>query len=72
MSHNSEHCITHLKHPDLTDHGLGVDLTHVVTRVIPLHVPDVQLPSVDSVMRHRHPGVVGHHVVVDGQDSLAV
>ena len=42
--------MTHLKHPDLADHGLGVDLTHVVARVIPLHVPDVQLPSVDPVV----------------------
>ena len=42
--------MTHLKHPDLADHGLGVDLTHVVAGVIPLHVPDVQLPSVDPVV----------------------
>ena len=42
--------ITHLKHPDLADHGLSVYLTHVVARVIPLHVPDVQLPSIDPVV----------------------
>ena len=76
LSHNFESCpvlhITHLEHPDLADHGLSVDLAHVVARVIPLHVPDVQLPGVDPVMRHGHPGVVGHHVVVDSQDSLAV
>ena len=42
--------ITYLKHPDLADHGLSVYLTHVVARVIPLHVPDVQLPSIDPVV----------------------
>ena len=41
---------THLEHPDLADHGLSVYLTHVVARVIPLHVPDVQLPGVDPVV----------------------
>ena len=62
----------YLEHPDLADHGLGVDLTHVVARVIPLHVPDVELPRVDPIVGDGHPGVVGHHVVVDGQDGLAV
>ena len=32
----------------------------------------MKLPSVVTIVRHRHPGVVGHHVVVDGQDGLAV
>ena len=42
--------ITYLKHPDLADHGLSVYLTHVVARVIPLHIPDVQLPSIYPVV----------------------
>ena len=41
---------THLEHPDLADHGLRVYLTHVVARVIPLYVPDVQFPGVDPVV----------------------
>ena len=32
----------------------------------------MKLPSVVPIVRDRHPGVVGHHVVVYGQDSLAV
>ena len=46
---------TDLEHAYLTDHGLRVDLAHVVTGVVPLHVGDVQLPGVVSVVTNRHP-----------------
>ena len=62
----------HLQHPDLADHGLRVDLAHVVAAVVALHVLDVQLPGVVAVVGDGHAGVVGHHVVVDRQDRLAV
>ena len=62
----------HLQHPDLADHGLRVDLTHVVAAVVALHVLDVQLPGVVAVVGDGHAGVVGHHVVVDREDRLAV
>ena len=32
----------------------------------------MELPGVVPIVRDRHPGVVGDHVVVYGQDSLAV
>ena len=64
--------LDHLQHADLADHGLGVDLAHVVARVIALDVLDVQLPGVVAVVGHGHTGVIGHHVVVDGQDGLTV
>ena len=46
---------TDLEHAYLTDHGLRVDLAHVVTRVVPLNVRDMQLPGVVSVVANRHP-----------------
>ena len=33
--------LNYLQHPDLTDHRLRVDLTHVVPGVISLHVGDM-------------------------------
>ena len=32
----------------------------------------MKFPGVVTIVRDRHPGVVGHHVIVYGQDSLAV
>ena len=37
-----------------------------------ISAPDMKFPGVVAVVRDRHPGVVGHHVVVDGEDGLAV
>ena len=64
--------LNHLQHANLADHGLCVDLAHVVARVITLDIPDVQLPGVVPIVRHSHPWVVGYHVVVDCQDGFAV
>ena len=64
--------LNHLQHANLTDHGLCVDLAHVVARVITLDIPDVQLPGVVPIVGHSHPWVVGYHVVVDCQDGFAV
>ena len=41
-----------LQHANLTDHRLGVNLTHVVARVVPLNLPDVKFPSVVTVVTH--------------------
>ena len=32
----------------------------------------MKFPGVVTIVRDRHPVVVGHHVVVDGEDGLAV
>ena len=32
----------------------------------------MKFPGVVTIVRDGHPGIVGHHVVVDGQDGLAV
>ena len=32
----------------------------------------MKFPCVVTIVRDRHPVVVGHHVVVDGEDGLAV
>ena len=54
------------------DHGVCVDLTHVVTLVLRLDVPDLQGPGVVTVVDDVKPGDAGDHVTPDGQDHLAV
>jgi hypothetical protein len=56
----------------LASHWVRVDLAHVCPAVIRLHVGDVQFPSVMSVVCHREPWIVGHHVCLYGEDSLWV
>ena len=47
----------------------GVDLTHVLALVTPLHVPDMQVPHAVPVVRHADPGVPRDHVVLHRQDG---
>ena len=54
----------------LTSHWIRVDLTHVRSAVICLDIGDVQFPSVVSIVCHSEPWVVGHHVCLNGEDSL--
>jgi len=54
----------------LTSHRIRVDLTHVRSAVVYLDIGDVQFPSVMSIVCHREPWVVGHHVCLNGEDSL--
>lgn len=56
----------------LASHWIRVDLTHIRARVIHLDVGDMQFPSVVSIVSHREPRVVSHHVCVDGENGLGV
>jgi len=56
----------------LTQHRIGVDLTHVVAVVAAADVADVQRPRVQVGVHHRQPVVVGQDQVVHCQDSLVV
>ena len=47
--------------PGLGDHGVGVDLAHVVALVLGLDVPDVEAPGVVAVVDDVEPGdIIGH------------
>ena len=54
------------------DHGVCVDLAHVVSLVLRLYVPDLQGPGVVAVMDDVEPGDAGDHVPPYGQDHLPV
>ena len=54
------------------DHGICVDLAHVVALVLRLYVPDLQVPGVVAVMDDVEPGNAGDHVPPYGQDHLPV
>lgn len=53
-------------------HGVCVDLAHVLATVLLLYTAHVQVPGAVVRVRHRHPGVVRDHVVVDGLYRLGV
>lgn len=53
-------------------HGVCVDLAHVLATVLLLHTAHVKVPGAVVRVRHRHPGVVRDHVVVDGLYRLGV
>ena len=53
-------------------HGVRVDLAHVVSLVLLLHVAHHQVPRVVLVVRHLEAGDPRDHVVVDRQDHLPV
>ena len=57
---------------DVGEHGVGVDLAHVVTLVLLLHVAHRQFPGVVLVVRHLNARVPRDHVVVGRQDHLMV
>ena len=54
------------------EHGIGVDLAHVVALVLLLYVADVQVPCVVLVVSDLEPGDAGDDVVVDRQDHLTL
>ena len=62
----------HVQVAGLGDHGVGVDLAHVVPLVLGLHVPDGEGPGVVAVVDDVEPGDAGDHVAPDGQDHLTV
>ena len=56
----------------LGDHGVRVDLAHVVTPVLGLDVLDVKGPGVVTVVDDVEPGDPGDDVPPYGEDHLAV
>jgi hypothetical protein len=56
----------------LASHWVRVDLAHVGTAIVHLDIGDVQFPSVMTIMSHREPWVVSHHMRMDGEDGLRV
>ena len=56
----------------LGDHGVRVDLAHVVTPVLGLDVLDVKGPGVVTVVDDVEPRYPGDDVPPDGQDHLPV
>jgi hypothetical protein len=56
----------------LASHWVRVDLTHVCAAVVHLDIGDVQFPSVMTVVSHREPRVVSHHMRLDGEDGLGI
>ena len=61
-----------VKVPRHGDHGVCVDLTHVVTLVLRLDVSDLQGPGVMTVVDDVEPGYPRDHVTTNGQNHLAV
>lgn len=57
---------------DLGDHGICVDLAHVVALVLFLDVADVKVPGVVLVVSDLEAGNPGDHVTVNRHDHLAV
>ena len=57
---------------DVGEHGVRVDLAHVVSLVLLLHVAHHQVPRVVLVVRHLEAGDPRDHVVVDRKDHLPV
>ena len=62
----------HVQVAGLGDHGVRVDLAHVVTLVLGLDVLDVEGPGVVTVVDDIEPGDPGDDVPPDGEDHLAV
>lgn len=56
----------------LTDHRIGVDLTHVLATIFLLDVLYMQIPRRIIGMGYWHPGVVRDHVVVYSLDGFGV
>ena len=57
---------------ELALHGVGVDLTHVVARVRPPGVPDLQPPDVAVWLRDPDPVILRDDVLAHGQHCLGV
>ena len=56
----------------LADHGITVDLTHVMTSVFRLGPADVEQPRSLVIMRNAETRNPRHHLPVDGHDHLPV
>ncbi len=59
-------------HSHVGQHGVRVDLAHVVSLVLLLHVLDVEAPRVVLVVCDGEARDAGDHLVVDRQDHLTV
>ena len=62
----------HVQVAGLGDHGVRVDLAHIVTLVLGLDVLDVKGPGVVTVVDDVEPGDPGDDVPPYGEDHLAV
>ena len=62
----------HVQVAGLRDHGVRVDLAHVVTLVLRLDILDVKGPGVVTVVDDVEPGYPRDDVPPDGEDHLAV
>ena len=61
----------HVQVSGLGDHGVGVDLAHVVALVLCLDVPDVEAPGVVAVVDDVEPGdMIGQRDVKLREDWL--
>ena len=58
--------------PGHGDHGVCVDLAHVVSLVLRLDVSDLQGPGVVAIVDDVEPGDTGDDVTPDGEDHLPV
>ena len=56
----------------LADHGITVDLTHIMTGVFRLGPADVKQPRSLVIMRNAESRNSCHHLPVDSHDHLAV
>lgn len=61
-----------LKVSDLTDHRIGVHLTHVVAAVFLLHTVDVQQPCFGVVVRYTEAWHPGDDMSMYCQDHLTI
>lgn len=56
----------------LAPHGVRINLAHVRSRIILLHVGNVQHPCVVAIMRNGKTRVLRHHVRVDCEDRFRI
>lgn len=56
--------------PQLLFHSAGVNLAHVTSTVTFPQLSDPKLPSSKVVVSDTNAGVVGHHAIMKGQNSL--
>ena len=53
-------------------HRVGIDLAHVGTSVYFLDIVDMEVPYFASFVRHRDPGIVRDHMIVNRLNCLIV
>lgn len=69
---NKNTLTNNLQISDLADHGVGVNLAHVVAPILLLHLTHVQQPGHGVVVRDAEPCQSRDHVPVDRKDHLPV